>query len=188
MISLREIIVSLYGAYRFAVMDAKGAAYFENNKKAFWRSFVAAGIVLPFYGIILGAKYSGIENLNSPLRFACVELIAYVIVWVAFPLMMVTAARMLGREDKYFGFICAYNWASVLQNAVYLPIAFLILTGVGSISTLGFFILIGLLVYTWYIAKTMLNLDGITAAGIVFLDLLISIIVTTYADSLVFKI
>jgi len=187
MISLREIVIPLFGAYRLALMDAKGAAYIGNDDAAFWRSFIAAGLVLPFYGVILAAKYASHDELSSSLRFISVELIAYVIAWVAFPLLMVTVARMLDREDKYFGFICAYNWASVLQNIVYLPVIFLIFMGVDSIATLGLFILMGLLVYTWFIAKTVLEIDGIAAAGLVVMDLLISLLVTSYADTLILR-
>lgn len=187
MISLREIFISLFGAYRLALMDTKGAAFFGNDDAAFWRSFMAAVLVLPFYGIILVAKYASQDELGSPLRFVSVEIIAYVIAWVAFPLLMVSVAQMLDRKDKYFGFICAYNWASVLQNIVYLPIVFLILIGVDSVATIGFFVLIGLLTYTWFIAKTLLEIDGIAAAGLVLMDLLISLLVTSYADTLIMR-
>ena len=187
MISLREIVVSLYGAYRLAWMDAKAAAYFENTDKAFWRSFFAAILVLPFYGVILTAKYSGDADLSHPFRFVTVEICAYIIAWVAFPLMMVSVARLLNRGDKYFGFICAYNWASVLQNAVYLPVAYMMLMGIQSAAPLGLIILVCLMIYTWFIAKTLLEIDGIAAAGIVFMDLLISILVTTYADILIIR-
>jgi hypothetical protein len=187
MISLREIIVSLYGAYRLAWMDSKAAAYFDNTPDACWRSFFAAVLVLPFYGVILIAKYSGDADLSHPFRFITVEICAYIIAWVAFPLMMVSVARLLSREDKYFGFICAYNWASILQNAVYLPVAYMMLMGVQTAAPLGLLILIGLMIYTWFIAKTLLDIDGIAAAGIVFMDLLISILVTTYADVLILR-
>jgi hypothetical protein len=187
MILLREIFVCLFGAYRLALMDSKGAEFFSNSDTAFWRSFLAAGFVLPFYGIILVVKYTSHEELGSPLRFVSVELIAYVIAWIAFPLLMVTVAQKLGRKDKYFGFICAYNWASVLQNIVYLPVIFFVLIGVESAVILGFFILICLLTYTWFIAKTLLQIDGISAAAIVLLDLLVSLFLTSYADTLIMR-
>ncbi len=187
MISVREIFGYLFGAYRLALMDVKGAAFFSNDDRAFWASFLAAGLVLPFYGVILAVKYNSYSELGSPLRFVSVELIAYVIAWVAFPLLMVRVVQILDRKDKYFGFICAYNWASVLQNIVYLPVIFFVLIGVESAAIVGFFILMCLLLYTWFIAKTLLDIDGIVAIGLVFLDLLISLILTWYADTLIMR-
>jgi len=187
MITLREIIIFLYGAYRLAWMDPKGAAYFENTDTAFWRSFFAAVLVLPFYGIILISKYLGTAEPTHPLRFVSVEICAYIIVWVAFPLMMVSVTCMLGRENKYFQFLCAYNWASVLQNAVYLPIAYMMLNGIVAAAFLGLLVLVGLMFYTWFIAKTLLEIDGIAAAGVVFMDFLISVLVMSYADVLLLR-
>ena len=42
MISLREVITALYGAYRLARFDPGGLGFYEVTVQGFWRSFFAA--------------------------------------------------------------------------------------------------------------------------------------------------
>ncbi|MCZ6467897.1 MAG: hypothetical protein O6829_11555, partial [Alphaproteobacteria bacterium] len=125
MLSAREAATSLYGAYRLARFDARGMTYFETSLAGFWRSFYAAVIVAPVFAVLLAMRYAAGGEATDEVRFASVEAIAYVIAWVAFPLVMVSLARLLDREERYLGYIVAYNWASVLQNGLYLPLVML---------------------------------------------------------------
>ena len=47
MISPREITLGLYGAFRLALLDVRGMAYFNCTEAGFWRSFTAAAIAAP---------------------------------------------------------------------------------------------------------------------------------------------
>ena len=103
-------------------------------------------------------------------RFITLEAIAYVIAWVAFPLLMASLARLLDRDDYYIRYIVAYNWAAVLQNLLYIPIAILAAAGVLSIAlsnTLGLMALALIVAYTWFITRTALEVAAGMAAGIV---------------------
>ena len=129
MITVRETSVAIFGAWRLAHFDAGGLRFFENTVEAFWRSFFAAVIVLPFYAMLLQLRYETGAVGAGVARFAAVEMIAYVIAWLAFPLAMASVAAILDREERYLGYIVAYNWAAVLQNALYLPIAMIGVAG-----------------------------------------------------------
>lgn len=187
MLSAREAATSLYGAYRLARFDARGMTYFETSLAGFWRSFYAAVIVAPAFAVLLAMRYAAGGEATDEVRFASVEAIAYVIAWVAFPLVMVSLARLLDREERYLGYIVAYNWASVLQNGLYLPLVMLGMAGVIPAETVGPLSLIVLsliLVYGWFIAKVALDVGTGTAVALVGLDLALSVVIDIVASSM----
>ena len=187
MLSAREAATSLYGAYRLARFDTRGMTYFEISLAGFWRSFYAAVIVAPVFAVLLVMRYAAGGGDVDGVRFAAVEAIAYVIAWVAFPLVMVTLARLLDREERYLGYIVAYNWASVLQNGLYLPFVMLGVAGVIPAETAGPLSLITLsliLVYGWFIAKVALDLGAGSAVALVALDRVLSVFIDIYASSM----
>ena len=119
-------------------------------------------------------------------RFITLEAIAYVIAWVAFPLLMASLARLLDRDDFYIRYIVAYNWAAVLQNLLYIPIAILAAAGVLSIAlsnTLGLMALALIVAYTWFITRTALEVAAGMAAGIVGLDFMLNVLINTVVEA-----
>ena len=187
MLSAREAATSLYGAYRLARFDARAMTYFETSLAGFWRSFYAAVIVAPVFAVLLVMRYAAGGEAVDEARFASVEAIAYVIAWIAFPLVMVSLARLLDREERYLGYIVAYNWASVLQNGLYLPLVMLGVAGVIPAETAGPLSLITLLlifVYGCFIAKVALDVGAGTAVALVAFDFVLSVFIGIVASSM----
>ena len=185
----KEVIYALYGTYRLARFDAGGMRYFDTSIEGFWRSFFAAAIIAPFYAVLLWLRF-GVEFPPEAdgFRYLCIEIIAYVIAWVLFPLVMISVVRFLELDKNYLRFIVAYNWASVLQNALYMPIAMAVLAGGQEVGPAAFLLLIALvaiLVYTWFIAKTALDVPGGTAAAIVALDFVLGLMINGVSDSMI---
>ena len=185
--SARDILTALYGTYRLARLDASGMDYFDATPDGFWRSFFAAVLVAPFYFLLLSLRFSGMAETLPFSRFMAIESIAYVIAWVAFPLLMASLIKNMDREAHYIRFIVAYNWAAVLQNALYLPIAILATSGLlanDPANALGLMALSLILFYTWFITRTALDISAGMAAGIVGLDFLLSILIKTVATGM----
>ncbi len=187
MVPAREVVGSLYGAWRLARFDPGGLGFLNDSATGFWRSFFAAVLVLPLYVLLLVVRHTGAMEHVPAFRFYSVEMIAYVIAWVAFPLLMASLVRVLDRERLYVRFIVAYNWAAVLQNGVYLPIT--ILTAAGLLAdalanTLGLAALGLIVVYVWFVTRTTLEIPAGKAAGIVGLDFLLSILINSVAEGM----
>lgn len=185
--SLSETARALYGAYRLARMDAGGMAFFDATVDGFWKSFFAAVLVAPFYLVLMFVRMAGGGVEASVPRYLAVEAIAYVISWVIFPLVMVTLVRLFDREDRYLGFIVAYNWAAALQYGIYMPVAILTVGGVllqplGDIIAFG--VLIAIMLYSWFVTRVALRVPGMLAALLVALDLILSLFVSAAAESL----
>lgn len=115
-----ETLRALYGTWRLARGDEQGLGFFNFSIEGFWRSFLAAAIVFPAFVLLRWNDIFDAPEDFPAIRYMLVESIAYVIKWVAFPLIMFHVIPMLGRAERYIAFITVYNWASVLQMGLYL--------------------------------------------------------------------
>lgn len=185
--SLREIVLSVYAAGRLARFDAQALGYFDASLAGVFRSFFAAVLMAPFYALTLATRFAATADAADPLRFALSEGIAYVLSWVAFPLMMVDIAQAVDRPGRLYLYICAYNWSLVVQNALILPLAILVTTGIIPVDLgqpLWLAAIAAIMVYTWFIARSALEISGLMAAGIVVLDIIVSLIISAIAGRL----
>jgi hypothetical protein len=187
LIPLSELFAGLYGALRLARADASGLRYFNATLDGFWRSFWAAALVAPLFALLLWIRYVVDALAVAPLRFALIEALAYVVAWTLFPLVMFYLVQVIERERQYLGFIVAYNWATVWQNVVYLPVA--VVSELGwlpfqAASALSLVVLVGVFVYTWFIARTALAITSLAAGGVVAADFLISILLNLVTEGL----
>ncbi len=186
-ISTRDIAMAVYGSYRLARLDRQGMAFFDGSVEGFWRSFYAALIVAPgFSFIVMTHLGEAAANVSWP-RLLIVEGAAYVIRWVAYPLAMVYIADMLDRWDRYLGYIVAYNWSSIIQIAVILPVLGLAETGmvpenVGNL--LAVIVEAAILFYLWFIARAALAIGAGPAAALVVFDLILSLFISGLADGM----
>ena len=179
---ISEILSSMYGAYRLARGDKRGLDYLNISYVGFWQSFTAAMLIIPPFTLLLCVRYFVTDNDINLLRFASVHTIAYVIGWVAFPLLIFYLNNIFNSGQRYIRYIVAYNWASVLQNLVYLPFIILIEANLlrGSITTVIGLSLLGLmLLYNWYITKTALELSNSFACVLVCIDFTLSILLNS---------
>ncbi len=183
MLSLPEIAAGLTGAWRLAHFDAGGMAYFDRTVEGFRRSFRVAVLVAPAFALLVYFHLLDTPAAAGPARIVLVEGIAYVIGWVAFPLAVLHLARFVDRDAEAVGFIVAYNWSAILQMAVFLPVA--VLGDGGVASFLGVLAILAILAYEWFIAKTALRLGGGGAAGVVAVDVALSILISAVADGMI---
>ena len=89
---------------------------------------------------------------------------------------MLYLAPVLQKEDKVVRYLVAYNWLSVIQNGVYLPVVMLGITGTfaqGLSNFLAMITLMWVLGITLFVTRKALEVPFGTAAGIVVMDLLL---------------
>lgn len=175
---------ALRGAIGLARFDPAGLAHFDGTPEDALRSFRAALYVLPAYFVLFVLR-DGSADLSA--RFVAVEIIAYVMTYTAFAALMVDITALLGRSDHYFRFLAAYNWASVIQVAVYVPILLIAEGGGLPASTASFIVVItmlGILAYQGYITCIALNVGALLAGLLVFIDLVVAIAISGVAETL----
>lgn len=194
MISSREITLGLYGAFRLALLDVRGMAYFNCTEAGFWRSFTAAAIAAPGFvalTILHLLHPQGMEMLEAAgsFRVLSIEAIAYVIGWVAFPLAIFYISAVLDRQKEFIRFVVAYNWSGVVQIVVLVPIVSLnayeiFPQSIGALLSMA--ITLALFYYQWFIAKTALKITAAPAAMVVCINVALSILITGIANILLY--
>ncbi|HLF58371.1 MAG TPA: hypothetical protein VI732_01950 [Alphaproteobacteria bacterium] len=185
MIGARELTSSIYGAFRLAALHGDGMEFFNRTPEGFWRSFFAAALVAPGYIAIslLDPDPAAFTSVHD----AAVNGLAYVIGWVAFPIAVVPLVRMLDRGDRYIGYIVAYNWAAVPQMLLFAAAGIAsraMSLGPGGVEFLGIMAVVAVIFYYWFIARTALGVDGFAAAGVVVLDLALTMIISAVTGAL----
>lgn len=182
----QAVFRSLYGAYRLARLDPDGLNYFDTTPSGFWFSFSAAILSVPIFAVVLAASWIEAPGEAPVWRILIVEFIAYVIAWTALPAILPLVLRALDREQHFIRGVVAYNWTSVIQNFIYLPIAVSNLMGITNGSPIGLIILLLVLFYSWYVAKVALDIRPLAAWGIVMLDILISLVLNFWSESIIY--
>lgn len=187
MLTAREIVRSTYGTWRLAHGDAGGMAYFDATEEGFWRSFRVAILLLPVQFLILALQLAIRPSGADLARVVSVDLIAYAIGWMAFPLAAHYLVMAIDREREYVGYIVAYNWSAILQTGVHLVMLTLVagdMLPAAVLSVLGLVVFVALRAYVWFIAKAALGVGGMPAAGLVAVDVVIRVLLAEVKDAM----
>lgn len=183
-----EVQLALTGALRLARGDRGGLACFDRSLDGFWRSFRAAVIAYPLYLLLLAMRVTLAQwERSGGFVIITVETIAYIIGWVAFPLVMLAVAQRLGRAHRYFEFMVPYNWSQVPQSALFVLVGLGTESGLtGSPAAEAIEVAAGaaVLVYEWFIARVGLEVTSLSAALVVCIDLAVGVIVSNVAAGL----
>ncbi|MBM3487491.1 MAG: hypothetical protein FJX67_12815 [Alphaproteobacteria bacterium] len=180
MIGAAEVVRGLYGAWRLARQDAAGFSVFANTKEAALRSFWAAAVALPAYVVTLLANVAVARAQAGTFKIVLVEATAYVIGWTAFPLLILHLANAIGKLDRVYRYLAAYNWSVVIQLAALATLSIVLSLGVfprqlAAMLMLGVYLAI--LAYQWYVAREGLTVSGGVAAAIVAIDFFLSLLI-----------
>jgi len=185
MIRREEIAKGLFGAWMMARGDRRAMVLFDNSLDALWKSFWAAALCLPAYLAMVLLDYLQHPPGGGLGRFLAAQSIAYVIGWAAYPLLMVTVARLLERLAVYPRYIVAYNWANVITLNLSLLAAVLAASGLmprGGVALVQLLVLAAIVVYEGFIAATLLALPPWRAGLVVAIDLLLSFLINGVAE------
>ena len=183
-----EMQLAVGGALRLACGDRRGLGFFDVSIDGFWRSFRAGLVCYPLYLALLGFRISSAswEQFGVP-TILIVETIAFVISWVAFPLLILPVTGFLGRESRFLPFMVAYNWSQVPQSVLFVLVALDGAAGLVPASAAEFAGLVAALaalVYEWYIARVALAVTGAQATLVVIIDLVLGTALGRVAESL----
>ncbi len=183
-----ELRWAMAGCLRLARGDRGGLDFFDRSLDGFWRSFMSAFLGYPLFLILLMMRVSLDDwKVTGGFPIILIETLGYVISWTAFPLLMLTVLRWIGREHRFFDFMVPYNWSQLPQSALFVVIGLQAESGAlgNPISqTIELGAAIAVLVYEWFIARVALEITGGAAALVVLIDLVLGLVITRAAGSL----
>jgi len=185
MLDTREIERALAGTIKLMKRDSAGLYRFDRTTEGFWRSFWAILLVLPAFVLQVAGQWQffaahrpqAVPDHTWLLINECAALVAY---WLLFPAAVLVIARLVGRETRFYAYITAANWSSVITTAVLAAPMALYLAGWATpahavIFTFAFVVLMAH--FRWYLAKTALEVSGGVAALIVAIEAGLAILV-----------
>jgi len=183
---LDEIKRALEGAWLIARRDPDAMSRFDLTVDGFWASFFAAVVAAPGYFILVADQYAR-QGLGANLgEVVLIEILAYAVVWIAFPVMALLLTQALGLGQRYVPLVVAANWGSVLQVALLVAVTLVsgfLPEGVG--TTLKLTAMFLALVYQWLVIRTALDTTGLVATGFIAVDILLSEMIRRGADGLI---
>ncbi|MCT8970825.1 hypothetical protein [Microbaculum marinisediminis] len=187
MLNADDIQRGLTGAWRLFLGKREAIRLFDTSFRGFWRSFLAAILVLPIYVLYVGAErrmiFSALpDGADFPeLGFALARLLSLVIDWAAFPLVTAIIAAPMGFASNYVRLIVAFNWGSPIISAMVALPAILFGFGLapeGVAQLLLFTALILAIRFRFITARAALECSFALAAGIVALEFLLSLVLS----------
>jgi hypothetical protein len=183
-----EARLALTGLARLARRDRSGLACFDRSVDGFWRSFRAAIFCYPLYLLLLTLRVADADWQHAGgLRIVTVETIAYVISWTAFPLLMLSLTRRIGRADRFFDFMVPYNWYQLPQSGLFVVVGLISAGGpAGSpgpqlITIAAAAVVLG---FEWYLARVALETTRLAAALVVIVDIMLGALIDWSAGGL----
>jgi hypothetical protein len=100
---------------------------------------------------------------------------------------MLPLVDWLGRSDRYFPFMVAYNWCQVPQMIAFAAVALLGAAGVLSAEGMliaDLFTGMAALVYEWYVSRVALAVSRPRAVLVIVADVLLATLLTHIASAL----
>ncbi len=188
MITVNEMGSAVFGAYRLACRDPGGMAFFDRTPSGALKSFYAAGLLLPFYVFLIVTRWWDELDTLSAAHVFTVEFFRLVIAWTAFPVLMISICKWIDREERFFVYLVAANWATVVAMAVRFPVVLAHRVGLlpEPIVDLLFFAVMSLiLVYFWYVKKTALDINGGLAAGLTAADFFLGALIRDVSSAMI---
>lgn len=168
---IAEALVAIRGAWELFLNRADGVNYFNSSVAGFWHSFLAMIPALPLMAIWVAQQPAFFEAatggeveylINWPAR-----LLAFVLSWAVFPLVIGLLASSLGIARTYVRYIIARNWALLLSTALSASIVVVFgvdLVGVDFAAVVSFAGIILVLRFNYLVARHTAEVTPGTAA------------------------
>ncbi|KZL22007.1 hypothetical protein PsAD2_00032 [Pseudovibrio axinellae] len=196
---LQEIRQSCIASWRIMKGESEALQQFDLSADGFWRSFLVVFVLLPFYFLGLLAEQSLLLETHlakgqeaaefisdgSPLYLG--KSLALFVDWITFPIVVGFLSASIGLRKNYGPYIIVRNWSTLiillpqtLVNLLYLsgliPSALLVML---TLPIVGW-----VLWYRFQIARVAGGCKFSIAVGLVVLDLVLSILISTSFDRL----
>lgn len=178
-----EILYALRGLGRLVQFDARGLEFFDRSIQGFWRSFRVALLIAPFYALLIPHNIETIKPTVGWQDIIIVEILIYIVAWLLYPTVAYELCRWMSRESEYPGYIAVYNWSAILmvtaEVLVWVP-TFLGMTTPDTSHVVARLAYHVFLIYLWFMAKAALRIDPFTAIGLVFVDYVLTFILSSF--------
>ncbi|HKP23477.1 MAG TPA: hypothetical protein VJV39_06400 [Dongiaceae bacterium] len=143
-----EFRLAVQGLLRLARFNSDFPRFFDRSASGALRSFWLMVPLYPFYLLQLWAVGAAALPQDTT-QFLFAMSVGYLNLWLVPPMLIATIAPMVGRDAEMPGCITVYNWQSVLNICVALPLILLDLGGVSADVTAILYNVLVLVTLAW---------------------------------------
>lgn len=198
-LGIQEIGQSCIASWRVMKGEAEALQQFDLSADGFWRSFLVIFLLLPFYFLSLISEQSLMLEINLERGQEAAEIatggallyigktLSLFVDWVTFPLVLAVLAGSIGLKRTYGPYIVVRNWSTLIILLPQTLLNLLYLAGIipSALLVMLTFPIIGwVLWFRFQIARIAGECSFSTAIGLVVLDLVLSILISTSFDRL----
>jgi hypothetical protein len=184
--SLSETLKAFYGVFLLARLHPNAPDMFDRSVDGFWKSLFAAVLVLPAHVLVTARIAQETPDATYCIDDIITELLIYIIVWLAYPVLMIAVTRVIGRRERFLDYIVPYNWTMVPAGYFLGAISWLRMFGYISQNTeINLFIIAyaAVSVFLAVIAQRQLAIGPIMAFGIVILDIMFNVVIINLLET-----
>ncbi len=183
------VVVPLRGLARILRGDRAGTAQIGSASRAGWiLSFVVPALLAaPAYAWMTLQRFAEMEFEPASAADLAIEVIGYVVGLTAFPNVSYLICERMGRREAWFDYVAAYNWSTLPQIALYLPVALMGASDAvpGTIAfVVGVFAVATAIAIHFRVARVVLGASPVQALFLVAVDLAVGQLVARIADRL----
>ena len=172
-----EFRLGCRGLLYLARFDAQFLRHFDRSPAGALRSFWLALPILPFALFVYWREMD--EAVPSAALYMTARCVGYAYSWILFPMIILIAGRLLGRDAEAPATIAVYNWFSLIWVALQAPVA--ILFAINPTSAMAALLGIGALIYSIvvevFLLARCLRIQMWQSAILVAIDLALSLYV-----------
>ncbi|MCM0021692.1 MAG: hypothetical protein NBV67_16995 [Tagaea sp.] len=150
-------------------------------------SFLIPGVLLlPGYIWLAAERFETLKLEPSLGEILTIEPLGYLIGWTLFPVLSHFYCAQIGKSGDWYAYIAAYNWANILQMALYLPASLIADGGLAPVLlfVLSVAVLAAAIAIHFRIATVVLRVDPLPALVLVAIDLATSILLARIVERL----
>ena len=166
-----------------AKLDPRGMEAFDLSVGGFWRSFQAIVWLLPVHGVLL-MSLARIAGDPAAVDWTG-EYVSLLVRFAFYPILAMILTRLTGLGGRFVPLVVAANWASVIQG-VFITCALLLVSLLppdarGPLQVTAF---LASMAYGWFVTRTALSTNGLTAFGFVLADFLSALVLDQVIERL----
>ncbi|MBI1245193.1 MAG: hypothetical protein GC202_09315 [Alphaproteobacteria bacterium] len=183
------VVLPLRGLGRILRGERAGIDQIGSASRAGWiLSFIIPAVLAaPAYAWMTLQRFAELEFEPASAADFGIEALGYVVGIVAFPNISYLLCERLGRREPWYDYVAAYNWATVPQIALYLPVALIGANDAvpGPIAFLfGVVAVIAAIAIHFRVARVVLEITPVQALLLVAVDLAIGQFIARIVDRL----
>ena len=173
------IYANTYGSWLLVRGKPEGAVYLDWTVSGFWKSFWVIVVCLPLLLVEWVLISDGAALVGPGDGKLMLVTIAYLLQWVAYPVILYFLARPLHMQTSFIPYIVTYNWFGVLVMLIQAPVMILTMLNVlPSLTMLLFLITIIAIIFGLIrLAMQIAGLPLIAAVGVVIMDILLGLFI-----------